>query len=145
MATYTSKHASGVAPIAALNDALPGIIALEYVNTAALAAGDIIDLGPLPAGITILDVALVTEDLDTNGTPTLTLSVGELNAGKTDLSGTAYIAASTIGQTGGVARATTSVHLTAGAVARRMGIKAVAAAATGAVGKKMVVLLTVQG
>lgn len=145
MATYTSKHASGVRPIASVNDALPATILLEYVNSAALAAGDIIDLGDLPAGLTVLDAAIIAEDLDTNATPTITLSVGALNAGKTDLSGTAYIDASTVGQAGGIARATTNAAYVAGSAARRMGIKVVAGAATGATGKKIAVLLTVQG
>lgn len=146
MTTYTSKHASGQVPVAAVTSALPQLIALEYTTEASLAAGDIIDLGDLPAGYTVMDAAIVTDDLDSNGTPTITLSLGALNAGKTDLDGTAYIAASTVGQAGGVARATAAVAYLAGSSARRMGLKVVAGAATGTgSGKKIAVLLTVKG
>lgn len=67
MATYTSKHASGQVPVAAVTNALPNLIALEYVTSASLAAGDIIDLGDLPAGLTVMDAAIVTDDLDSGG------------------------------------------------------------------------------
>lgn len=148
MATFTSKHADGRKPIQSLNDSLPGRILLEYVTTANLAAGDIIDLGPLPAGLSILDTMIITDDLDTNSTPTITLSVGLLNSGKTDLNGgtnETFIAASNVGQTGGIARATTAASYLLGAAAteRRLGVKVVAGAATGAgAGKKVAVILT---
>lgn len=151
MPTYVSKHGDGKAPIASLNDARPGIILLEYVTAANLAAGDIIDFGPLPPGLDLCDVALITDDLDTNGAPTITLSVGLLNAGKTDLNGgtnETFIVASTIGQAGGIARATLpAVYLLGKSAAeRRLGVKVVAGAATGTgAGEKIALLLTARG
>lgn len=148
MALYTSKIADGKQPVATLNDALPGIIAYEYTTSASLAADDIIDLGPIEPGVTPLDVTLIADDLDSNGTPTITLSVGILNADKDDLSGTAWIVASTVGQGGGVARATTVTCYNAGSSTseRRLGVKVVAGAATGTgAGERIAVLLTAKG
>jgi hypothetical protein len=148
MATLLSKTATGQKPVTSLMSALVMGIMYEYVTTTALAAGDIIDLGPIEAGVVPVDVKLITDDLDTNGTPLVTLSVGILNAGKTDLSGgtnETFITASTIGQTGGVAPATTAAVYLLGAStsARRLGIKVVAAPATNAaVGKKIAVVLS---
>lgn len=148
MALFKSLTALGVKPVVDVNDALPVDIPYEYETTGALAAGDIIWLGPLQPGLRPLDVSLVTDDQDTGGSPSITLSVGFLNAGMTDLDGTAFIVASTVGQTGGVARATTATCFLAGSSTseRQIGIKVVAGPATSAgAGKKMVVLLTVAG
>lgn len=150
MALYISKCAAGQKPVPSLNDSMPRVLPYEFVTTASLSAGDIIDLGPLSPGVAPIDVAIVTDDLDTNGTPTITLSVGLLNAAKTDLSGGAnetFITASTVGQAGGIARATTAAAYLLGAstTERRLGIKVVAGAATGTgAGEKIVVLLTAQ-
>jgi hypothetical protein len=148
MALYTSKTASGKTPVPSLQSALIMALLFEFTTTGALAAGDIIDLGPIEAGVKPMDVILVSDDLDTNGAPTITMSVGILNAAKTDLAAGAndtFIAASNVGQTGGLARATNaSVYLCgAAAVERRLGIKIVAGAATqAAVGKKIAVQLS---
>jgi hypothetical protein len=151
MATLISKTAAGLKPVVSLNSAHVVGLLYEYVTTTALAAGDIIDLGPIEAGVTPVDVKLITDDLDTNGTPTITLTVGILNAGKTDLSGGTnenFIVASTAGQAGGVAVATLPAAYLLGAStsARRLGIKVVAGPATAAaVGKKIAVVLSAAG
>lgn len=148
MTTFVSKHGDGRAPIASQNAAFPQMCLLEFVTTASLAAGDIIDLGPLPAGVRVVDSAIISEDVDTNGSPTITMSLGLLNAGKTDLNGgtnETWITASTVGQAGGTVRATTNASYLLGASAteRRLGLKVVAAAATGTgAGEKIAVLLT---
>ncbi len=147
MALYTSKTANGKAPIASLVSALVAGLMFDYLTTGALVAGDIIDLGPIEAGVEPVDITLISDDLDTNGAPTITLSVGILNAAKTDLNaGTneTFIVASTVGQAGGIARATLPAVglLGKSAVARSLGIKVVAGAATqAAVGKKIRVRL----
>jgi hypothetical protein len=148
MALYKTKIAEGKECVPSLNDGLAGVIPFEYTTSASLAAGDIIDLGPIEPGVKPLDVMLISDDLDTNGTPTITLSVGILNAAKDDLDGTAWIVASTVGQAGGVARATTNTCYNAGSSTseRRLGIKVVAGAATGTgAGEKIAVLLTAKG
>lgn len=59
----------------------------EYKLTSDVAANDIIELGYLPADCVPVDLILDTDDLDTGATGTV--SVGLLNAGKTDLDTTA--------------------------------------------------------
>lgn len=148
MTTYTSKTADGKQPVPTLNDSLAGVIPYEYVTTASLAQNDIIDMGPIEPGVTPLDVALITQDLDVHASPTITLSVGILNAGKTDIDGTAWIVDSTVGQSGGVARATTSTCYASGSSTseRRLGVKVTGAVATGSgAGEKIAVLLTAKG
>lgn len=150
MTLFVTKHAAGQKPIPTTTSALPQHILLEYVTTANLAAGDIIDFGPLPAGVAVLDSAIISEDVDTNASPTITMSLGLLNAGKTDLNGgtnETWITASTVGQAGGIARATTNASYLLGSSAteRRLGIKVVAAAATGTgAGEKIALLLTIK-
>ena len=66
--------------------------------TTSLAANDTLTGPSIPAGAYLVDVLLMSTDLDTAGSPTITLDVG--------ISGSAakFISASTVGQTGGVAR-----------------------------------------
>ena len=150
MTLFVSKCAAGQKPVTSLNSGRPGVLMYEYVTTANLAAGDIIDLGPLPAGVAPIDVTLISDDVD-SGSATITMTVGLLNAGKTDLNGGTnenFIVASTVGQTGGVARATTAAAYLLGASTseRRLGIKIVAGAATGTgAGEKIAVLMTAVG
>ena len=68
-----------------------------YELTAALVVDDVIEMVRVPAGCTVTDVTLITDDLDT-GTA-LTLDVGY--GGNDDY----FIAASTVGQAGGLVRA----------------------------------------
>lgn len=148
MALKQSKMAKGKVNVPSLMAALIAAIPYEYVTEGALAAGDIIELGPVEPGVKPFDATLISEDLDVHATPTITLSVGFLNAAKDDLEGTAFIVESTVGQAGGVARATTNTCYLAGASTskRILGIKVVAGAATdAAVGKKIAVLLSAAG
>jgi len=151
MAIYKSKAALGQAPVQSLNSALVAGLLYEYVTGAALAAGDIIQMGTLEAGVKPVDALLITDDLDTNGTPTITLTVGILNAAGTDIDAAAtstWIAASTAAQTGGHSRATSaSPYLSSvSAESRQLGIKVVAGPATFAgVGKKVAVVVFAAG
>jgi hypothetical protein len=74
-------------------------VSSTYSLAAALVINDVIQSALIQAGSTVVDVMVVVSDLDTNGTPLITLDVGY--GGDPDY----FIAASTIGQTGGVARA----------------------------------------
>jgi hypothetical protein len=148
MALKQSKTALGQIPVvSALSARLVGI-PFEYVTDATLATGDIIEMGPIEAGVKPFNVHLYAEDLDTNGAPTITLSVGILNAAKTDIDAAAtstWIAASTVGQTGGVVSATTANAYLSGATAatRKLGVKVVAGPATFAgAGKKIAVVIS---
>lgn len=151
MAVYKSKGALGQNPVMSLLSALVAGLVYEYTTgTTALAAGDIIDLGNLEAGVKPMDVTLIADDLDTNGTPTITLTVGILNAAGTDIDAAAtstWIAASNVAQTGGIARATTANAYLSGASSdnRRLGVKVVAGPATHAAGRKIAVVVHAAG
>lgn len=101
MTTFTMK------PLAGRTANPPGVgeskalkcVTGQFTLAAALALNDVLQSPVLSAGSTIVDVMLVTSDLDSNGTPLITLGVGPGTAP------TQFIAASTVGQAGGVARA----------------------------------------
>lgn len=102
-----------------------------------LAAGDIISLCVLPAEHEVIDFILESTDLDTNGTPTITLTAAILNAGKTDvLASTDFLTASIVAQAGGVARADKilGLQLAASNADRIVGVKVANVAATKAAG-----------
>ena len=100
-----------------------------YAVTVAPVLNDVVELVRLPAGSVVVDVTLRSSDMDTNGTPLMTMSVGY--GGDDDY----MIAASTVGRTGGVARAdaVTFVPLTL-AAEDTIDLKWSAAAATFAAG-----------
>jgi hypothetical protein len=89
-----SGAVSGVGDAKALKCAV-----VTFSLGAALALNDVLTGPKIGKNSTILDVVLTTTDLDTNGTPTITLDVGY--SGDADY----FIAASTVGQAGGLARA----------------------------------------
>jgi hypothetical protein len=59
----------------------------------------------LPVGAVVLGAVLEADDLDTNGSPTITLNVGDAG------SANRYFAASTVAQTGAAASATAATGL----------------------------------
>lgn len=61
-------------------------------------ADDIIQFFYPPSGYEVVDGYLASDDLDTNGSPALTLNVGDVD----DEDG--FLVASTVGQAGGIAR-----------------------------------------
>ena len=65
----------------------------EFVLTQAITA-DIIKMIPIPNGARMLDWTLGSDDVDSNGAPTVALSLGDSG------SSTRYVSSSTIGQTG---------------------------------------------
>lgn len=69
-----------------------------YDLTAALVINDLIHMVKIPTGATVLDIILDVPDLDTNGSPAITLSVGYTGALE------AFISQSTVGQAGGIAK-----------------------------------------
>jgi hypothetical protein len=100
-----------IQPIAAGPEVVCAFATVSIPST--LAASDVASLLLLPADHVPVDLILFPDDLDT-GT-SLTISVGVLNAGETDLStttadgGAVWLASSTGGQTGVLARPTTNV------------------------------------
>jgi hypothetical protein len=106
---------------------------------AALALGDIIELGILPAETTIVDAYLDSDDLDTNGAPAIKLDVGLMSGtpGVIDGArtvGTELFAADTTAQAGGVTRMSkqTGFRIATATTDRSIGVKVNTAPATGA-------------
>ena len=119
----------------------PIVIVGDYVTVAGVAAGDVIEMGVLPAGYVPVDAILASEDLDSNGAPLITLDLGLISgtAGLVDntrTGGNEAFAASAVGQAGGLARPTKAAFaLTAPTTADRgIGVTVAAASATLVVG-----------
>lgn len=99
MATYRSQQVTDEMPIPS-----HGLGCSTYTQrfkitvTAALTTADVLQFGYLPQYARVVDATLKASDLDTNGTPTIALNVGD--AGDADR----LFAASTVGQAGTVAR-----------------------------------------
>lgn len=148
MTLFRSNHATGRVPVASLNAALVAGITYGYVTEAvALAANDIIELGPIEPGISLCDLTLASDKLDTNGAPAIQLTVGILNAAKTDIDAGAtatWLAASNAAKTGSIDRATSAnVYLSGRSdTPRILGVKVATAPATWAgAGKRFRVTL----
>ena len=95
MATTTSARAASTKPV---KDGVgTHVVMCTYTLSANPTAADVIQMVPVPKGARISAVRLASADLDTNGTPTITMKVGD--GGDDDR----FITSSTIGQTGGVA------------------------------------------
>jgi hypothetical protein len=130
----TLSDKAAVGRPALTTDEIDTIIPIEATAVmAAAAAGDIVKGFILPANHVPHDMMLIADDLDTNGTPTITLTVAVLNAGFTDITAsTEFIIASTVAQAGGVVRADKKVGLCLAPSTsdRWIGVKIVAASAT---------------
>lgn len=117
-----------------------------------LAANDIIDLGLILANTTVADVLIDTDDLDTNGTPAISVDIGVLSGTPGDTTsvrtiGNEFFAADTTARTGGVVRMTKSAGFRVAPVGydRSIGLKVVAAAATQATTGKLRVIVRSKG
>lgn len=118
---------------------------------AGIAASDVIQIADIPANVEIVDWKIATDDIDSNGAPTVAFTLGYLNAGKTAMGAGTYDTFTAVGgitaaQTGGVATpsgATAANCILAGrGTVRTLGLLATGATATAALtGKKAVVLL----
>jgi hypothetical protein len=97
MATYSSPavvNKKGVAGQCAAGQVL--CAKADVTCTAAPSTSDTLEFFYLPAGAVVLHAVLESSDMDTNGSPTLTLNVGD--SGDADR----LFAASTVGQAGTV-------------------------------------------
>lgn len=116
-----------------------GAVALVAAD---LDANDCGAVAILPAGCVPVGVIYDSDDLDTNGAPTITASIGICNAGVTDLD-TVWVAGITASRDG------TAVHLVSTAMLRtaatnadrKVGVKFTAASATKATGTVGLTLL----
>lgn len=141
MANWQSNYAAGNYPVPVAQGAEIVSVRATIAVTTALASADILEFFNLPPDHVPVDCVLDPDDLDTGSA--ITISVGLLNTGKTDLStaaaegGAVWIATSTAAQTGVIARPTTKNlwRVTPSATLSRMfGAKITAAAATAAAG-----------
>lgn len=101
----------------------------EVVCTAAPTTSDPLEFFELPAGARVLSAVLEADDLDTGGSPSITLNIGDAG------SANRFFAASTVAQTGAAASATAATGILHRYTDRTL-ITGVAAAnaATGAAG-----------
>ena len=123
-----------------------GITAIrgDYTTVAGIIINDVIEMGNIPADAQVVDVILTCEDLDSNGSPTITLDGGIISGtpgavDNTRTCGTEFFAAATTGQAGGVAHTTkaTATLLAPSYADRAFGLLIKAAAATLVVGAKI--------
>jgi hypothetical protein len=96
MATYTSTLASTTSKHPARATLGETEVFASVTTTAAVANADIINLFYVPSGAVITGVTISSTDIDTNGSPTVTIDVGD--AGDVDR----LVAATTIGRASGV-------------------------------------------
>lgn len=130
-----SISANGFEPITLVGD---------YTTVAGIIINDVIEMVNLPAGYVPVEAWLLSEDLDSNGTPLVTLDLGVISgtAGAADdarTCGNEGFAASTVGQAGGVASPNKAAFglLAPTTADRGLGVKIAAAAATLVVGAKL--------
>lgn len=96
MATYNSSKITAGAPARA--NAGETILHGTVTLTAAAANSDIVKFFKAPAGFIVSDVILSSTDIDTNGSPTVTIDVGDADDVDKLIDG------STIGRAGGIDR-----------------------------------------
>lgn len=104
--------------------------------------GNFFDLGVLPAYHTIVDMILIPDDLDSNGTPTVTLDVGLVSGTPGDATsnrtiGAEFFSADIGVRTGALSRMSlvSGFKVIATETDRSIGVKISAAAATAAAGR----------
>lgn len=132
--TLQSENVKGSRPAVIAAGAETVTVRGEYDLSAALVINDLIELVKLPADHVIVDCVLDTDDLDSNGTPLISLGVGKTAGTCVEL-----IASNTIGRTGGMARLDVSTGLRIAPVQTetKLGVKVIAAPATGATSGKI--------
>lgn len=105
--TKVSRHADGTLSVVA-SDCAGCVVVNEFfvdLTAAQVVAGNMFDVGVIPAYHTVVDMILIPDDLDTNGTPTITLDVGLLSGDVGDASsnrtiGAEFFSASNSARTG---------------------------------------------
>lgn len=109
MALRQSTQAANNAPVLSAdgaNDLVP--IVATYTVPAGLALNDVIELGCLQAGYVPVDLIVALPQIDSNGSPTVTLNAGILSGNWQDTGtrtcGNEFFAADTTARAGGVAR-----------------------------------------
>lgn len=142
--TNSNDYLTGRKPIptGAGNEVLATRFPIDLV-AADLDANDVGAVAVLPAGHLPVGLVYDSDDLDTNGTPTIAASVGPINAGETDLSSVwaSGITNSQSGASSNVNLSTAAMRMAAPTADLKIGIKFTAAAATKAAGQVGLTLL----
>lgn len=127
----------------------PIVVVGEYITGATLPVNSVIEMGGIPADTVPVDVIIVGQDCDSNGTPLISFDAGVLSGlyGKNDDArtiGAEFASGSNILRTGGVLQnaVATGLLLAPSNVDRGFGIKITAAAATLVVGAKIRMAVT---
>ena len=148
MAKFLSEVLTGKKSVPQPYDALITKVPVTVVLPAALAVNDLLSLLEVPPTVELVDFDVIAPQLDSNGAPTNTFSIGVENAGGTDLA-TVYEAGLTAGRgaTGSISRCSTAAPASAdNSVARKIALKVTGAFATYAgAGKTVLVLLHLRG
>lgn len=95
MASFTTQQAAGRGPIRGPGWSSQEVSAYAEYTLTACATADFWDMLWVPNGAIITGITLFSEDVDSNGTPTVAFSVGDAS------SSTRFISSSTVGQAGG--------------------------------------------
>lgn len=142
MTLFHSEYARGSERVPAPQWA-GDVVAIRFEATvpATAGAGDIIELGVVPASARVLDAVLDVDALDTHENKTIALDVGIMSGdvGSDDgdrTCGAELFDGVTTAQAGGVVRPTTvnAFRTSASGADRSIGVKIATAAATGAAG-----------
>lgn len=138
MALIQSKYAKGIIPVA--YPSIAGAATVQRFShqiATALAVGDIIELGVIPAGCRVAEIVIDSDDLDSNGAPAVAFDVGVMSGGwgsedQARTCGAEFFAASNVGQAGTVARPTlrSAYRVAASNIDRSIGVKLTTLAAT---------------
>lgn len=104
----------------------------EIAVTTALAASDTVNFINKPEGYELVDATLYSDDLDSNGSPQISLNFGAIGVRANSI-----IAASNVGQAGGMARMSSMTEARAGYGACSLGVTVAAAAATAITGSSV--------
>lgn len=141
--TNTNDHLIGrkPAPFPAGGEVVASRAEIDLV-AADLDANDAGSVVILPAGCVPVGVVYDSDDLDTNGTPTITAQIGVMNAGDNDLA-TVWASSITASRDGSAVHIVTPVmaRVTPTGADRKVGVKFTAASATKAAGKVGLTLL----
>lgn len=116
MSTLKTKFINGQEPMPTPVGSEVVSVRMEYDLAAALAASDVLEFGLLPAGCVPVDWDIDTDQLDTNGTPTLAADIGILDSAGTAIStaaadgGGKWASALAVGHAAALTRAATIYH-----------------------------------
>lgn len=109
MPSFRTRHALGLAQLPLPESGLVETISVDinWADAGAnIAVNDVVQICDVPPNVEVLEWKFISDDIDSNGTPTVAFSLGVLNAARTALGAGAsdtWATGITVGQAGGVA------------------------------------------